>query len=449
MDTWINKSVFYHIYPLGFCGAPQFNNKEEEKISRILKIIEWIPHFKKMGINALYLGPIFESGEHGYDTEDYKLIDKRLGDEEDFKKVCEELHKNKIRIVLDGVFNHVGRNFFAFKDIIKNGKNSRYCNWFKHVNFNYNSPMGDEFTYDAWEGHYNLVKLNHGNEEVEEYLFDCIGSWIDRFDIDGIRIDAADCIDKSFFKKLKKFCKAKKESFWLMGEVIHGDYSKWVNDEMLDSVTNYECYKGIYSSHNDKNYFEIAHSLNRQFSKGGIYKDIVTYNFVDNHDVNRIASNLNNKEHIKNVYTLLFTMPGIPSIYYGSEWGIEGVKGIETDAPLRPELNLSDIVDNELSYHIQKLSRLKIHIKALQEGEYEQVIVRNEELIFKRKLKEENVYVLLNLSEYDFIASFQIGNEKCLEEILGKYEIINAGNRYVDIKVPRYSSRILIERDIK
>ena len=139
--------------------------------------------------------------------------------------------------------------------------------------------------------------------------------WVETFDIDGLRLDAADCIDKEFFKQLKVYTQGLKKDFWLMGEIIHGDYKMWANPDMMHSVTNYECWKGIYSSHNDKNYFEIAHSLRRQFAKGGIYENLRLYNFLDNHDVNRIASLLKNPADLENAYTMLFCMPGIPSVY--------------------------------------------------------------------------------------------------------------------------------------
>lgn len=283
---YINESVIYNIYPLGFCGAPKENDFKQEY--RLDKIYGWIDHMKSMSVNALVFNPVFESSKHGYDTIDYKKIDCRLGDNESFKKICKTLHDNGIKIMLDGVFNHVGRDFFAFKDVQQNRENSRYASWFENLNFWNNSPYNDGFSYEGWAGYYDLVKLNLHNDEVVNYLLDCARFWIDEFDIDGLRLDAADCIDIEFFKKLKNVCKEKKSDFWLYGEITHGDYNHWANPDVLDSVTNYECYKGIYSSHNDHNYFEIAHSLNRQFANGGIYRNIYTYNFVDNHDVNRV-----------------------------------------------------------------------------------------------------------------------------------------------------------------
>lgn len=208
---YINESVIYNIYPLGFCGAPKENDFKQEY--RLDKIYGWIDHMKSMSVNALVFNPVFESSKHGYDTIDYKKIDCRLGDNESFKKICKTLHDNGIRIMLDGVFNHVGRDFFAFKDVRQNRENSRYASWFENVNFRNNSPYNDGFSYEGWAGYYDLVKLNLHNDEVVNYLLDCARFWIDEFDIDGLRLDAADCIDIEFFKKLKKCLQREKVRF--------------------------------------------------------------------------------------------------------------------------------------------------------------------------------------------------------------------------------------------
>lgn len=409
--NWINEAVFYHIYPLGFTGAPKYNEGEKTSGNRILKVLEWIPHLKKLGVNAIYFGPIFQSVSHGYDTSNYYMTDSRLGNTEDFKKVFSLLHDNGIKIVLDGVFNHVGRGFWAFNDVQLNLEQSRYKEWFSHLDFTQQSPAGDKFAYEMWEGNGDLVKLNLKNPEVYEHLLGAVKMWIEEFHIDGLRLDAADCVDKDFFKRLRNFTKEIKEDFWLMGEIIHGDYREWVNDEMLDSVTNYECWKGIYSSHNDKNYFEIAYSLKRQFGQDGIYKDLCLYNFLDNHDVNRIGSLLKKKENMKNAYAILFLMPGVPSIYYGSEWGIQGEKGTgeNTDDPIRPELDLKELegANQEIIEHIKKLSCIRKESRAVKYGAYEEVLVKNEQFAFARTLGKEQKVVVLNCSERKERVGFQ------------------------------------------
>lgn len=444
MRTWVNNVSFYHIYPLGFCGCEQFEIDGEPQ-HRILKIVDWIPHLVDMNIGAVYLGPVFESVEHGYDTVDYIQVDKRLGTNEDLKFVCEQLHRYGIKIVLDGVFNHVGRGFWAFRDVIEKGQSSHYCDWFANLNFGGGSPMGDPFWYEGWQGHFNLVKLNLRNQEVCDHLLSCVHNWISEYDIDGIRLDAADCIDPDFFRRLKHETKARKNDFWLMAEIIHGDYNRWANESMLDSVTNYECYKGIYSSHNDKNYFEIAHSLNRQFGSGGIYKSIFTYNFVDNHDVNRVASVLSDKNNLKNVYSLLYTMPGAPSVYYGSEFALEGVKQNNSDAPLRPCLDLTELSSgsNDLVHHISQLGRIHSKLKAFHGTGFENMIIRNNQLVYKRFEEDMTVYCMLNLDCTPYTVTVNVGCAEVYELIGGTKMLTTDGNLCVDI--PPYSSLIICD----
>ncbi len=444
--SYINEAVIYNIYPLGFCGAPKHNDGKLEY--RLDKIYDIIDHLKKMSVNVVVFNPLFESTSHGYDTIDYRKVDKRLGDNESFKKICKALHDNGIRIMLDGVFNHVGRDFFAFKDVQEHLWDSRYCGWFQNLNFDGNSPLGDRFWYEGWEGHYELVKLNLHNPEVVDYLLGSVNFWIDEFDIDGLRLDAADCVDIDFFKKLRYTCKSRKPDFWLYGEIIHGDYNRWANSDTLDSVTNYECYKGIYSSHNEHNYFEIAHSLNRQFANGGIYQNIYTYNFVDNHDVNRIASVLKDKNHLFNVYTMLYTMPGVPSIYYGSEFGIEGMRTSHSDAELRPCLDLNNIpnANYELFNHIAKLGKVRLALEALKYGKFENANIKNETLVYKRFSDNQTVFVAFNLTNHDERIGFDARYNGKLTDVLDNNRMFDA-NGWTEVDMKPYSARILVVND--
>ena len=443
---YINESIIYTIYPIGFCGAPKEN--DGKLVYRLDKLYDWIEHLKSMNINAIVFNPLFESSRHGYDTIDYRKVDCRLGDNQSFKKLCKTLHNNGIRIILDGVFNHVGRDFFAFKDVQQKKWDSQYCGWFKNINFNECSPYGDPFRYEGWAGHYNLVKLNLDNPDVVNYLLGSVEFWIDEFDIDGLRLDAADCIDINFFKRLRIVSKAKKPDFWLYGEIIHGDYNRWANNETLDSVTNYECYKGIYSSHNDRNYFEIAHSLNRQFANGGIYKNIYTYNFVDNHDVNRLASTLKNKNHLNNVYTMMYTMPGVPSIYYGSEFGIEGTRTKHSDYELRPCLELNSIQNpnKELLNHIKKLGKVRLALEALKYGEFANVNIQNEKLVYKRWTNNQTVFIAFNITDREETIDFDSGCNAKLTDVLNDNEVFDV-NGYCRINMKPYSTRILVVND--
>lgn len=431
---WAYESVFYQIYPLGFCGAPFENDGQLQH--RITKINNWIPHIKKVGANAIYFSPLFESDTHGYNTRDYKKIDVRLGDNEDFKNLCVNLHNNNIKVVIDGVFNHVGRGFEPFRDVCKNRENSPYLNWF-HIDLNGNSNYNDGLWYEGWEGNYDLVKLNLQNNEVVEHLFDAIRYWIQEFDIDGIRLDVAYCLDFDFLRRLRKLVDSLKPDFFLVGEMLHGDYNQRMNDEMLNSATNYECYKGLYSSFNSMNMFEINHSLLRQFGpeQWTLYRGKHLLSFVDNHDVTRVASILTHKKHLPLIYALMFGMLGIPCIYYGSEWGATANKS-EGDPVLRPSFD--EPVYNGLTEFISKLSKAKINSPQLNYGDFTSVLLTNKQCIFRRSFEGENVYVCINADEYDFKANFELKNIQVTDLISG--DIIDIGNEF---NMPAYSAYFL------
>ena len=401
--NWFENAVFYHIYPIGYFGCPRQNDFTSEPTHKILRVIDDIPHIKELGCNAVYFGPVFESSAHGYDTADYTKIDRRLGTNEDFKNVCDALHENGIRVVLDGVFNHVGRNFWAFRDVRENKLGSAKKDWF-HVREG-NDGYNDGFWYEGWEGHYELVKLNLYNPEVKQYLKDCITGWKKEFGIDGLRLDVAYCLDLNFLKELHGHCKWLAEDFFLLGETLHGDYNKWMNPEMLDSVTNYECYKGLYSSFNSMNMFEIAHSLHRQFGSDQwcIYRGKHLMTFVDNHDVTRLASILTNKKHIPLAYGLLMGMPGIPCLYYGSEWAEPGEKAPDNDYALRP--CFEEPKPNELTEFIKKLIRVRQESDALCNGAYKNVVIQNHQLVFERCSEKERVIVAINAADYPYTAN--------------------------------------------
>ena len=428
---WAYESVFYQIYPLGFCGAPFENDGVVE--SRILKVLDWIPHMKKLGINAVYFSPVFESDTHGYNTRDYRKIDGRLGTNEDFKKVCEKLHENGIRIVLDGVFNHVGRGFTQFQDVLKNREHSPYLNWF-HINLGGNSNYNDGLWYEGWEGNYDLVKLNLRNEEVIGHIFDSVASWIDEFDIDGLRLDVAYCLDHDFVRRLRNFTDGKKNEFFLVGEMLHGDYNQMMNDGMLHSATNYECYKGLHSSFNSMNMFEINHSLMRQFGPENwtLYKGKHLLSFVDNHDVSRIASILTNEKHLPLIYAICFGMPGIPCVYYGSEWGAKANKS-EGDPALRACFEEPEF--NDLSEFISKLAEAKKNSEALNYGAFRSVVLTNKQCIFERKTDQERVLVAVNADGESFTAHFDAGCGTAVDLISGEAHDFGGGS-----ELPPYSA---------
>ena len=392
MSTWYERGVFYHMYPLGMTGAPRHNDATEVT-NRFAELLQWILHIRSLGCNAIYIGPLFESTSHGYDTRDYKLVDRRLGDNESFKVFVKQCHDSGIRVVVDGVFNHTGREFFAFKDIQEKKWDSPYKDWYKGVNFDWQGPCGDPFGYDAWQGHFELPCLNLFNPAVRSYLFDVIRFWVDEFDIDGIRLDCANVLDFNFMKEMRQETARMKEDFWLMGEVIHGDYSRWVNPQMLHSVTNYELHKSLYSGFNDHNFFEIAHNVRRLEAIGR-----QLYTFVDNHDEDRIASKLKLKEHLIPIYLCLFTLPGIPSIYYGGEWGVEGKRTSTSDEALRPAIPISqsDERNCELTQVICAVGRIHDENEEFHGGRYQELLLTNRQYAFARHGADSVIITAVN-----------------------------------------------------
>jgi glycosidase len=391
----MGNRIFYHIYPLGFCGAPERNDFRQPAGPGLRSLASHIPRLEELGINALYLGPLFESTAHGYDTLDYYHVDRRLGNNGDLKSLIRAFHDQGFIVILDGVFNHTGRHFFAFRDLVEKREASAYRDWFYRLDFTGRSPLGDPFRYEGWNGCYDLVKLNGASREVREHLFGAVRFWIEEFDIDGLRLDAADQLLPDFMDELSVRSKEMKRDFWLMGEVVHGDYRRWAGEGRLDSVTNYELYKSLWSSFNDRNFYELSWSLRRQSGPDGLYRNIKLYTFADNHDVNRAASVLRNPAHLFPLYGLLFTMPGIPSIYYGSERGMRGEKRNNSDSPLRPAWEDQDgrlPPENRpaagvgaLSGAIRDFIRIRRENPALWDGGYWELLTAHEQFAFLRE----------------------------------------------------------------
>ena len=433
---WYEESVIYQIYPLGFCGAPAEN--DGVTVSRIRQILDWIPHMKSLGVTALYLCPVWQSDRHGYDTRDFRTLDCRLGTNEDLKELSQALHQNGIRLILDGVFNHVGRGFWAFTDLLQHREQSAYRDWFHHVNFWGDNEYHDGLSYEGWEGHNELVKLNLYNPEVVRELLDCVGFWIDTFDIDGLRLDVAYSLPREFMQQLRQFTDGKKAAFFLLGEVIHGDYRQFMNDQTLHSVTNYQAHKGFWSSFNSANLFEINYTLNQHFNE--LFPGAHPVNFLDNHDRDRIASVLTNPAHLPLIYGLLFAAPGIPCLYYGSEWGATGTRTHQSDAALRPHFDKPQ--ENELTAWISKLARLHHDHPSLSYGTYRMVFLTNRQIVFARTWQEETILCAINLDENDFYANFNGPWQSATDLLTGEAEPLQGG-----CMLPAYSVKYLLCRN--
>ncbi len=443
MMKWYDKAVFYHIYPLGLCGCSRENTGVSE--SHFDKITAWADHADQIGCDAIYIGPLFESEGHGYETTDYKKVDCRLGTNEDFAAFVKHCHTQNMKVIVDGVFNHVGRTFFAFQDVLEKREQSPYCSWFCNLNFGGNNEYNDGFSYENWGGYNLLVKLNLWNQEVRDYLYDVVRFWVSTFDIDGIRLDAADVLEFEFMKQLRQVTDGLKEDFWLMGEVIHGDYSRWANGDMLHAVTNYELHKGLYSGHNDHNYFEIAHSIRRL---NDICGERRLYTFVDNHDVARIASKLNNSDHLSLVTLLLYTVYGIPSIYYGSEFGIPGQKEKGSDWNLRPCLELTDYADavqtNPLTRLCAHLGTYKKQYPVLSYGRYQELHLTNRQFAYGRVGNQEACVTVLNCDDNPAVLEFEMPVEaSCVMDLLSQASLVRQDGGRLHVELPANAGSLL------
>ncbi len=446
--AWYDEAIFYHIYPLGLTGAPK-QNTYGEPVHRLNTLLPWISHIKEIGCNAIYIGPLFESVGHGYETTDYKKLDSRLGTNEDLTNFVAECHKQGIRVIFDGVFNHTGRDFFAFQDIKNNREHSQYKDWYCNVNFGGNNSFNDGFSYENWGGYDLLAKLNQHNPAVKDYICDVIRFWVSEFDVDGIRLDAADVMDFEYMKALRRVANDVKPEFWLMGEVIHGNYSRWANEGTLHSVTNYMLHKALYSGHNDHNYFEVAHTI--KYVSGMVGSNLNLYSFVDNHDVERIYTKLKNKAHFVPVHVMLYTLPGIPSLYYGSEFGIEGRKEQFSDDSLRPALNYEDyknaVETNPCTKLIAALGKIRRSTPTLMFGDYKELELQTTHFAYARVLDGKYVLITVNNGDSDVFMNLEAGNSsEYVGALTGEKVAVNGGR--IQVKVPANSGEIWIPLEL-
>ena len=428
--SWFEPSFVYQVYPLGLCGAPHEN--DGAVVHRLRKLVDdgWVAHIKRLGATCLLLNPVFESISHGYDTTDYTKVDCRLGDNDDLKDLVAACHEQGIKVLLDGVFNHVGRDFWAFKDVQERRWDSPYAGWFE-IDWNGNNEWNDGFSYSTWQGVPYLIKLNHNCFELNDYLADVIRGWEREFDIDGLRLDVAYCLDRGFLGYLRRIANElsdmRGEKFLLLGETMFGDYNQWMGDELCDTVTNYECYKGLWSSMNSANMHEVAYALERQSGSHpwDLYTGKHLLDFADNHDVPRIATQLTDKNQLKPLYGLLFGMAGVPCVYYGSEWGIEGEQKFG-DHELRPALDAPEW--NELTDWIADLSKARAQSKAIVWGSYEQLQVTPQQLVFRRCCEDERVIVAVNASAEPAVVHFDAGCGRGKDLISGEEHDFGGGS---------------------
>jgi cyclomaltodextrinase / maltogenic alpha-amylase / neopullulanase len=312
--SWADHAILWHVYPLGFTGAERVAVPSHEPVRHRLRRLEaWLDYAIELGCNGLLLGPIFASETHGYDTVDHFRIDPRLGGEDDFDALVTAAGQRGLRLILDGVFNHVGRGFPAFQAALHGGPGTPAARWFKRA-------PDDGFA--VFEGHGHLVELDHDEPAVLGYVIEVMSHWLGR-GAGGWRLDAAYAVPPGFWAKALPVVRESFPSAWFLGEMIHGDYAAYAEESGLDSITQYEMWKAIWSSLNDRNFYELDHALGRHNTFTG---GAAPQTFAGNHDVTRLATVLNDERHFGHALAVLFCVAGVPSVYYGDEQGFQGLK---------------------------------------------------------------------------------------------------------------------------
>lgn len=401
MSHWSEHVIWWQVYPLGFTGAERdARPPDAPSVPRLRQLEPWLDYLLELGANGLALGPVFASETHGYDTVDHLRVDPRLGTDEDLQWLFDRCRRSGIRVLLDGVFNHVGRGFAPFRDVLEHGRDSRYADWFR-IHWDREGPDGAPFDHDDFEGHHHLVALNHDHPEVVAHVTEAMSHWLER-GADGWRLDAAYAVPPPFWAEVTRRVRDRHPDAWFVGEVIHAPYEPWVSDGQLDSVTQYELWKALWSSLNDRNLYELGSALERH---DGFAARFPPLTFVGNHDVTRIASRLDDDRHLGHAEAVQFTVSGIPSIYAGDEQAFTGTKEEHAtgDDAVRPRFPEGP---NQLApfgwpvYHRhQALIALRRRHPWLVHGRSRIVTPGNETFAFTTETDGRRVVTLLNLAD--------------------------------------------------
>lgn len=381
--AWVQHVIWWQIYPLGFVGAFPSEQPPTDDQHRLLRIAEWLDHAVELGASGLALGPVFASRTHGYDTTDHLRIDPRLGDDADFDQLINECRRRGLRVLLDGVFNHVGTDFPRYRDALENGSDA----WFRR---NRNG-------FATFEGHGELIALNHDNPDVVAYTIEVMDHWLTR-GADGWRLDAAYAVAPSFWEAVLPEVRRRHPEAWFVGEVIHGDYPAQLRAGGLDSITQYELWKAIWSSLNDANFHELDWALQRH---NEFLDTFVPLTFIGNHDVSRIASQLADIRHLEHALVLLLTTGGTPSIYAGDEWAWQGVKEERAggDDAVRPEFGQPPAAPHDTLALHQYLIGLRRRNPWLHTATTEALQLTNTGYVYRTHAGDHALVVALNIDD--------------------------------------------------
>jgi cyclomaltodextrinase / maltogenic alpha-amylase / neopullulanase len=385
--AWVEHAIWWQVYPLGFVGAFPADPPPTADEHRLGRIVEWLDHAVELGASGVALGPIFHSRTHGYDTTDHYRIDPRLGDEGDFDQLVDEAHRRGLRVLLDGVFNHVGTDFPRYRDAVA-GQDSA---WFR---------LRDNH-FDTFEGHGELIALNHDNPDVVTYTADVMKHWLGR-GADGWRLDAAYAVPDDFWARVLPQVRQAFGDAYLVGEVLHGDYSARVREAGFDTVTQYELWKAIWSSLNDGNFYELDWALTRH---NDFLDAFFPMTFIGNHDVTRIASRLENTRHLEHALVILLTIGGTPSVYAGDESAFRGVKEerVGGDDAVRPEFTAPLVGVDEHGHGVFRLHQYLIGLRRrhpwLHAATTSSLRLTNTQYVYQTSLDTNALLVGLNVDD--------------------------------------------------
>jgi cyclomaltodextrinase len=389
--SWVAHAIWWQVYPLGFVGAfpvPEGSAPPDRGEHRLRRLAEWFDHAIELGASGIALGPIFASRTHGYDTTDHYRIDPRLGDDEDFDYLIAEAHGRGLRVLLDGVFNHVGVDFPRYREATHDDAAAR---WFH----------GRPGRFHTFEGHSELVTLNHDNPDVVDYVVDVMAHWLQR-GADGWRLDAAYTVPQQFWATTLPQVRERHPDAWIVGELIHGDYAAIVEEATFDSATQYELWKAIWSSLNDGNLFELDWALQRHNTFLGSFAPLT---FIGNHDVTRIASQLENPDHLAHALVLLLTIGGVPSIYAGDEFGFRAVKEERYggDDAVRPEFASPPLQLDTSGAEVWRLHQFLVGLRRrhpwLHAATTTSLRLANQHYVYETRSGDDALVVALNIGD--------------------------------------------------
>ncbi|WP_293044043.1 alpha-amylase family glycosyl hydrolase [Mycobacterium sp.] len=387
--SWVPDAIWWQVYPLGFVGAfpvPQSNEPPQPDEHRLRRLVDWFDHAIELGASGIALGPIFASRTHGYDTTDHYRIDPRLGDDADFEHLVAEAHRRGLRVLLDGVFNHVGVDFPRYREAPDDAAAAR---WFR----------GRPGRFHTFEGHDGLITLNHDNPEVVDYTVEVMAHWLGR-GADGWRLDAAYAVPQRFWASTLPRVRERYPEAWFVGELIHGDYATVVEAATFDSATQYELWKAIWSSLNDGNFFELDWALQRH---NDFLRRFAPLTFIGNHDVTRIASRLGNPAHVAHALVLLLTIGGVPCIYAGDELGFHGVKEerFGGDDVVRPEFSSPPLQLDDFGIEVWALHQYLVGLRRrhpwLHAASTTALRLENRHYVYETRNGHDALLVVLNI----------------------------------------------------